>query len=464
MTTALVQAWRDRLQGPSTLPANSTPSVLTAPSGGRADKLALWAVAGAVAAVALLNPKLPGHSGPADVLMVGAILVVVVWAIARRAVWRLPCALGVTGYLATGLLASMTSAQPTQGLTAVLQEVFLFLWCAAVATVIRTPAELAVVLRAWAVSAVGWAALLVFAVSAHLHSIAGTGDRLLPGSSVLQTGGGFRSRLFFDHPNMAGNYYMIAVFILIASGYPRRLWVRVLCVLVLLSAMVVAGSNAALISIAGGGLLTAFLHVRVRAGLVKATAVVGVVAVLVGSVAAFVVPPVLDSAQQSSIRLIHDTLGRTNRSAAKRQSLFDSQIKLYREGNLVGIGPNGTQDVLSAQAAPEVKEAHNDYLGTLVERGPFGLLALFAIIAAVIARCVAFTCRPLPPRLAAAVPVPAALAGACLAFAITAFTHEVLHYRWLWTLFGLVAALHLLVRRETGTFASEAAKPQLQET
>jgi hypothetical protein len=47
--------------------------------------------------------------------------------------------------------------------------------------------------------------------------------------------------------------------------------------------------------------------------------------------------------------------------------------------------------------------------------------------------------------LHAVVPVPAALAGACVAFAATAVTHEVLHYRWLWTLLAIVAALHLLV-------------------
>lgn len=437
-------------------PENVTPAIALSGSasagwagGTRFDQVVRWTVAGAVGSVALLNPKLPGHSGPADLLMVGAIGLVFLWALARRVHWRLPYAAGMTGLLLTGILSAMVSPAASARATAIPQEVFLFLWCAAIATVVRTPADLRLLLRAWAVSAVGWATLLVLAVAAGLRSISGTGDRLLPGSSVLQTGGGFRSRLFFDHPNMAGNYFMIAVFIVIASGYPRRRWLRVGGCLVLVAAMALAGSNAALISIVGGGLLTVFLHLKAGRGLVPATAVVGVLSVIIGLGAVAIVPPLVAAAQQSNIGIIHDTLGRTTRSAVKRQSLFDSQIRLYEQGNLIGIGPNGTQDALSAHAAAEVKEAHNDYLGTLVERGPFGELALFVLMGAVAARCFSITGRRLSPLLAAAVPVPAALAGACLAFAITAFTHEVLHYRWLWTLLGLVAAAHQLVRQET---------------
>jgi peptidoglycan/LPS O-acetylase OafA/YrhL len=76
------------------------------------------------------------------------------------------------------------------------------------------------------------------------------------------------------------------------------------------------------------------------------------------------------------------------------------------------------------------------------------LLAVLALIGVTVARLVSITRRPLPRRLAAVLPVPGALAGACAAFAVTAFTHEILHYRWLFTLLGIVAAVHLLHRRE----------------
>lgn len=44
---------------------------------------------------------------------------------------------------------------------------------------------------------------------------------------------------------------------------------------------------------------------------------------------------------------------------------------------------------------------------------------------------------------ASVIPNPAALAAAAVAFAVTAVTHEVLHYRHLWTLLAILAALHL---------------------
>jgi O-antigen ligase len=110
-----------------------------------------------------------------------------------------------------------------------------------------------------------------------------------------------------------------------------------------------------------------------------------------------------------------------------------------------------TLQTLDAQAAGQVKEAHNDYLATLVERGPLGLLALVALIGAIAFRLVRVNVRQLPPRLAAAVPVPAALAGVCATFATTAVTHEILHYRWFWAMLAVVAAVHLLAKRESGS-------------
>jgi hypothetical protein len=49
------------------------------------------------------------------------------------------------------------------------------------------------------------------------------------------------------------------------------------------------------------------------------------------------------------------------------------------------------------------------------------------------------------------------LAGACVAFAAFAVTHEMLHYRWLFTLLAVIAALHLLQRAEPGAHRHGAA-------
>src|SRR3954452_19488038 len=59
----------------------------------------------AVAFVPVVTPKIPGHAGPVDVVMVLVVLVALLWAMRRRAPLRLPYAIPVGGLIATGLLA-----------------------------------------------------------------------------------------------------------------------------------------------------------------------------------------------------------------------------------------------------------------------------------------------------------------------------------------------------------------------
>ena len=111
-------------------------------------------------------------------------------------------------------------------------------------------------------------------------------------------------------------------------------------------------------------------------------------------------------------------------------------LPLVVAGAAVGGFGSGTTMTVAAGRIAARRDPHR--------ASTLGLLAVFGLMAAIIARIVSISRRQLAPRLAAAVPVPAALAGACAAFAATAFTHEVLHYRWLWTLLGIIAAVHLL--------------------
>ena len=413
----------------------STPARRLTRSAGEPSDGAVATLAVALGLMALVSPKGPLHGAPIDLVMVLGIFVSFLWALRSRAKLRLPFVIPMTGLVATGLLAALVSASPQSGAVAAVQEIFLLLWCAAIATVCRTPRSLGIVLRAWALGATAWAALLVAAV---VTGVPGIGEV------------GTRARLFFDHPNMAGNFFMIGVFIVVASGYPRRLPLRIGACLILVSAMFLTGSNAALLSLIGGGVVVLFLNLRARKGLIQATAVVAVLVGGLGIVWVEVAVPLVQAAQQSDNPLFRYSVGRGARSADNRESLFLSQLQLFEQGNLLGIGPAGTRAALDDAAATTAKEAHNDYLGTLVERGPLGALALAGLIGGVVARSVRITRRPLPPHLARVVPVPAALVGAAAAFALTALTHEVLHYRWLWALFGVLAALHLLLRAGPG--------------
>lgn len=413
---------------------------------GVTDRGVIAVVAGCIGLAAVVNPKGPGNTAPWDLAAMLVLFLVFLWMLRSRAPLRAPYALPMAGLMITGLLAAVHSADPGGSAVAVLQEVFLLLWCWAVATVCRTSRAIQVLLRAWALSALFWAGLLILAVFTGVRAVSGIGDTTV-GYADGTGGDGTRSRLFFDHPNMAGNYFMIAVFIVLAARYPKRTWLRVLSCATLVGAMFLTGSNAALLSLIGGAVVTLYLRVRARQGIVRALAAVGAVVAILGVGAVEVAVPLVTIAEHSSNPFVRYSIGRGQRSADARQSLFSDQLTVYEKGNLIGIGPSTTKETLAADASSTVKQAHNDYLATLVERGPVGFLFLFVLICTVFARIVVLARRPLPPWLSAAVPLPAALGGACAAFALTSLTHEILHYRWLWTLLGVVAAMHVLARQ-----------------
>ena len=138
-----------------------------------------------------------------------------------------------------------------------------------------------------------------------------------------------------------------------------------------------------------------FLHLKSRRGFVPAIVVATSLLVVLGAGAAYVVPPLVAAAEQSHAPSCA-AVGRSSESADKRGDIFADQIELYERGDLLGIGPAATKNELGSSFAGVAKEAHNDYLATLVERGPIGLLAVATLIAAVIARISGITRRRLP--------------------------------------------------------------------
>lgn len=386
-----------------------------------------------VALLPFLNPKGPFNSAPVDVVMVAGIGLVLVWSGISRARLHLPYVVPMACLVLAGATAALLSHAPRAGATAVTQEVFLLAWCAAVANLCRTAETLATVLRAWCVAATAWAGFLVGAVLSGHPTWAG-----MPSSE------GGRARLLFDHPNMTGNYFMLSILVVSAAGYPRRPVARAGVYAVLGAAMLFAGSNTALLSLPIALLFVAFVKLRRRTDVLTASVLVlciGVTGAVTWTVAK---EPVTTAIQSSDSPLVKYSVGRSSRSAAARQDLFADQFTLYQSQSLIGLGPAGTRSALDREPVQTAKESHNDYLATLVERGPLGVVALVVLIATVAVRAAGI--HRLSPAFAAAVPNPAALTGAMLTFLITGLTHEVLHYRHLWTLLAVIAALHMFGR------------------
>jgi O-antigen ligase len=400
------------------------------------DRLMVGTVAAGVALLPLLRPSGPGHTAPEDVIMAAGVVVTLLWASATRARVHIPYLLPVGGLVLTGTLAAMFGISPSAGALAVGQDIFLLAWCAAVANACRTPAGLSVILRAWALSAVGWATILVGAVATHHRDLAG-----------VHAATGQRTQFTFDNPNMAANYFFVSLFILVAARCPSNRLARAGAILMVLGAIVVTGSNAALLGLPLAGLMVTFVVIRRRADVVTAIAVV-LLALLVGGAGLVFLKRQAANVHSSQNSLVRYSVARSSRSAAKRESLFASEFHLYLTGSLLGRGPNTTILTLGSSAAATVKTAHDDYLATLVERGPLGELALVFLIGAVTVRAVSIDPRRLSSGFARVIPETALLIGALAAMAVTAATHEVLHYRHLWPLLGIVAALYTFGRNE----------------
>jgi O-antigen ligase len=249
---------------------------------------------------------------------------------------------------------------------------------------------------------------------------------------------------------MAGNYFMISLFVVLASGYPKHPVLRAGGCIVLFMAMLYAGSNTALLGLPIGLLVMVFVNVKRRTDLVSAVAAVLCIGLAGGLVWTVMAQPVIESVQSSNNRLVRYSVARSERSANARESLFQMQFNLYRKSNLIGIGPSSTKAKLGASNFAAVKEAHSDYLASLVERGPLGIVGLIALFGAVGARTMGLGSPDTSKEYLEAVPNVGALCGAFVAFAITGITHEVLHYRHLWTLLAVLAALHLYGRPRRG--------------
>ena len=92
--------------------------------------------------------------------------------------------------------------------------------------------------------------------------------------------------------------------------------------------------------------------------------------------------------------------------------------------------------------------AHDDYTAAPVERGVLGGVALICLLVIVAARCRRIGSQPLRPEYADVFPRPELLGAAVIGMFMSAMFYQVLHFRHLGALLGIVAALDLWGRRE----------------
>jgi len=395
------------------------------------ERLAVATTAIAVATLPLLKPHGPGNTGPADVFMVLSIAATLLWA--GRSGQRLRFAYGIPMalYIVGGALGAMVGPVPGTGILSLSQDMLLVAWCWTFMNVASTPRRLATLLSAWAYSAVVWAVLLFVGL--------GAGVTFLSGQETRE---GSRTALTFGDPNVSANYYVISLMIICATGKPRRRGWRWLSYGLLVAAIFSTGSNSGMVSLVVAVSVATVLAIRRRAGMaaaVTACAFLAVAGILVKSTVSF--KSIQQRAYASNYAFIRDGLGRGEVSTDQRKMLLHEGIALYKSGGLLGQGPVSTKTRLTAEMAPFVKEAHNDYLAALTERGVIGTLGLILLMAGLVVRAAWLARDRLSPPFKAVVSRPNAIVGALAGTMVTETVYELLHVRHVWTLFALVATL-----------------------
>jgi len=143
---------------------------------------------------------------------------------------------------------------------------------------------------------------------------------------------------------------------------------------------------------------------------------------------------------QSGSQLLHDSIGRQAESSGSRSTLLSQTEQLYFTADTpFGIGPGGTKAAFQKLQYSYVKMAHDDYAASLVERGLLGGLALVCLLVIVAARCRRIVARGLRRGYASIFPRPELLGAAVIGMFISAMFYQVLHFRHLWALLGVIA-------------------------
>jgi O-Antigen ligase len=397
------------------------------------ERLAVRTTAAAVAMLPLLRPGGPANIAPADVFIALALGSCLLWAGASGHRWRFPYVLPVSLFILGGALGALRGPVPGTGAIALVQDVILLFWCWTLVNVASSPERFRTIVRTWVYSSIVWTALMFVGLASGLTILTGQTERE-----------GVRTSLTFIDPNISGNYYFLSLMLMCATQFPRRRGRRYAAYALMLAAIFTTGSSGAMVSVLVGVSVAAVLGIHRRSGLVPAITAACFGLLLFGFVHSTVKMSTIQAqAASSQYRFIRDGLGREDQSVEFRSQLVSESRGLYARSGALGAGPVSTKVRLERAQEPFVKEAHDDYLAAIVERGVIGFSGLILLIAIVAKRTLSLTTRPLARGFAEVFVRPNALVGALAGTLTAAAVYEVLHVRHVWALFSIVAAANL---------------------
>ncbi|TDC53470.1 hypothetical protein E1281_17585, partial [Actinomadura sp. KC345] len=395
-----------------------------------------------VAGIASLPMLLPAGLGPGpgntalpDLALIVFAVTTFLWAGTRRLPVRWPFLLPTLLTVLAGAVAAL--ANDGAGALTLVKDLFVLLWAVCVANLGRDPSLFRLALRAFVWTGTIYALVMMAGFALGLDALSG---RQVDGERLMFT---------FGDANYAANWFICVFFIVRATRFPERRWLRWTVCGILIAAELLTGSNGGLLALCCA-LLLGYLFRLLREGKAHHAAAVGAAAVFLGGGAVTVVTqvdvqPFLDRAGQAS-PIIRDSVGRTTgESTDSRSTVFATTWNMIQDQDHPwGIGAAQTETQMRERQESYVQEAHNDYIASVLERGFIGGIALILMVSALVLRVVRIARRgALKPEYARLVPHPELFGALVVVFLICALFYEVLHYRHGFAIFGLIAALDL---------------------
>ena len=397
---------------------------------GDGDGLARAGVVLGIASLPILQPAFANNLAPADLGLVMGIAAVLVWAGMTRQRLRVPYLAGVGVMVIAGTIAAAFGDLPWMGAVTVLQDLYLLAWAAALANFGRTAARARFIVDVWCLSAAAWSIVLVVLF----------GPGTISGGDDAE-----RAGFTFGEQNAAGLWFALSLLVILAARRPRRWRWRVPALGAVSLGLLLTGSLGATSGLFAGLAVALVLQVRARRGPDTAIAFSFALLLLLGSVGLLAQQgELIEPASQSPNPLIRNSIGRGSDSESERIIVNQQTFGLFQTSGFLGRGPVTTEHTLRQQEAAYPHEAHNDWVAAMVERGVLGFAGILLLtLELVLLALTIWNPSRLKRPFAEALPAPAYLVAGLVAVAVYSLTHEVLHERPLWTLFGVVAAFGL---------------------
>ncbi len=398
-----------------------------------AQRLAVGMAGLAMVCQPILHPSGPGNSSPVDLFTAGTILMTALWAATSGRTLGAPYILGAALMALGGILGGLNGPLPGTSLLSVAQDLAMIGWATALFNLARQPGVLRTLTRVYARAAVFWAALLVSASLAGITAIEG----IVPAE-------GNRALFTFGDPNYAACYWVVSLFIVYATKTPRNPWLRWFGYVVLIWCLVLSESNGGVLELLVGlGFIALYATYR-RHGLVASIALLLLIGTTIGTaLTLFPLSRLQTWALQSNQSYLVNSIGRSGSegSSGQRAVLNQETLQMYATDGILGSGPMTTKQLLYQRQYPYAKEAHDDYIGALVERGPIGVVGIVIVVLSAGWKVGRVLRAPPKSGFLAQIPRPVGVVAALLVMLMAGTYYEVWHFRFEWILLAFVAVL-----------------------